>query len=253
MLNPALWQGLRRRCLSHPAHSHYLPLFILFCLSFSSPTARAESSPDPRQVHHLVCASTYEMLLDEAPVALPQLQQLSPKLPANLREQVTQTLSGLQDVHELMGQAPTTESEKLFSHFNQQFLDTLIKLQQTTPLARTPLDDLPERLDYALTLYVLLFQLDGNARPARELPDSYLALDLNLLAENISRDLLEGPWRTNMPAAQQALLEDAQMRWKYVSNQLLRYRHAAPAPLTVRRQVSRASENLRELRTQLGS
>lgn len=253
MLNTALWQGLRSRCLPRSAHSPQLPLLALACLFAWSPPTPAAPDLDPRQVHHLVCASAYELLLDEDSAALPRLQQLSPTLPAALRESVTQTMSELQDAHALMGQEPNAQSEKLFEDFNQQWLTTLIQVQQITPPASAPLDDLPERLDYVLALYVLRFQLDGASRPARELSDSYLALEINQLAEDINRDLLEGSWQASTPDEQRALLDDAQLRWKYVANQLLRYRHAAPAPLNLKRQVSKISDNLRELRTQLGS
>ncbi len=218
------------------------------CLALAAPPAQAESSPDPRQLHHLVCASAYEILLGEDTQAAVRLRQLSAGLPAPLQQSISKTLVELNDTQALVGKDPTADGTERINSLNQQLLATLIQIQSLTPTAQQPLDDLPERLDFALALYVMRFQLNVAARPARELPDSYLSLEVDTLAQGIDHDLVKSDWAAYPAEEQQALLNDAQVRWKYVANQLLRYRFAEPTPMALKRHVSRISSNLRELR-----
>ncbi|MDT4865865.1 hypothetical protein FQZ97_1006930 [compost metagenome] len=108
--------------------------------------------------------------------------------------------------------------------------------------------DLPERLDFALLLYVSWAQI-GSLRPAREQRGSYLGWDVHELAASIEEDLLRDDWLPADRPEQLKLLKDARTRWQYIAR-LLHRASTDPAPLSVSKQIDLIRKSLLQLRRQ---
>lgn len=237
-----------------PPIRHWLALAGLALLLHLAPGA-AGAALSEQELHHLVCTTAVELMLEagqSASRASPQvaalrqrLAQVEPRLQPSL-EQLLQRMDDLYaQLNQQGGLAPPTHVA-----FNNALLDTLSQLQPARdPAAQSPLRNLPERLDYALVLYVSRPQI-GMLRPARELRDSYLGQELPVLTLGIEHDLLRDDWLLSAGAEQTQLLKDARVRWKYIAP-MLKQRGLEPVPLNARTQIGRINQDLRQLRAAL--
>ncbi|MCY1281622.1 hypothetical protein D9M70_304340 [compost metagenome] len=208
-----------------------------------------------QDLHGKVCSAAVQLMLEASESASPgapqvdELRALLPTLDSQLQPAMQRLITSMDSLFAVLRtQQPLSQQQH--EEFNNALLDTLMLLQPSPLTPSSPLVDLPERLDFALVLYVSWPQI-GSLRPALERSDSYLGWAVPRLAESIGQDLLRDDWLPGDKPEQQRLLSDAQTRWKYIAKVL----HSAttdPAPLNVKKQIDRIREDLLQLRRQRG-
>jgi hypothetical protein len=205
----------------------------------------ALAAPPSGVLHHWVCEAAVEAMLQSEPVATAALRQALPELEARQKVAVTTVLAVLPSMRER--EQPL--SAKALETLSTTLTNSLAALQNVpdTQVTRQPLADLPERLDFALLLYVSHSQI-GMLRPARERQGSYLSEDLVQLATEIDRDMAANLLPDNASQEQLQAVADVRQRWGYIAKQLLDYRRQATAPLTAAVQIRRIGDELRQLR-----
>ncbi|MGP5868209.1 hypothetical protein [Pseudomonas aeruginosa] len=182
---------------------------------------------NPTDLHHLVCMSVIETLLQQEHVTEPQLQAAAQEAGDALRGR----LERFHSVLALIGpqiQPGEPLSAAHLATFSVSLVDLLSSLQAVES------DDLPRRLDFLQVLYVARAQI-GSLRPAREQQGNYLSLDIVELAESIDRD---------MQVLAVPGLNDARRRWDYILPQILHYKTRSMAPLNVAVQIQRITAAL---------
>ncbi|MGQ7814531.1 hypothetical protein ACUTAH_02440 [Metapseudomonas furukawaii] len=206
-----------------------------------------------QDLHGMVCAATVQLMLGEsADFRAPQVDELRVVLP-QLNSQLQPAMRRLIDSMDslsitLRNRQPLSQQQH--EVFNNALLDTLGLLRTSPTTSGSPLNDLPERLDFVLVLYVSWAQI-GSLRPAREQRDSYLGWDVPILAASIEQDLLRDDWLPGDRPEQLQLLKDARARWQYIAK-LLHRGTADPAPLSVGKQIELIRKSLLQLRRKGG-
>ncbi|CAD5107456.1 hypothetical protein [Zestomonas carbonaria] len=204
-----------------------------------------------QDLHGMVCSAAVQLMLGEsADLRAPRVNELRAVLP-QLNSQLQSAMQRLTDNMDSLSNALRTGqplSQQQHEAFNNALLDTLTLLRPSPSTPGAPLADLPERLDFALLLYVSWSQI-GSLRPAREQPDSYLGWDVYELAASIEQDLLRDDWLPGDSPEQLQLLRDAQTRWHYIAK-LLHRATADPAPLSVSKQIGLIRKGVLQLRRQ---
>lgn len=225
-----------------------LRLWLAFAGLFTLQLFPVSGSAAP-DLHGMVCSAAVQLMLgDSADFRGPQVGELRSVLP-QLNSPLQSALQRLLDSMEALSNTLHSEqplSQQQHEAFNNALLDTLALLRPPPQAPNTPLADLPERLDYALLLYVSWAQI-GSLRPAREEPDSYLGWDVPELAASIERDMLRDDWLPRDDPEQLNLLKDARTRWLYIAR-LLHRATADPAPLSVSKQIELIRQSLLQLR-----
>lgn len=234
------------------------PIKLRLCLSLASllllqlfPVANSVA----QDLHNKVCTTAVELMLEASEAATPrspqadELRALLPRLDSQLQPTMQRLINSMDTLFTtLRAQQPL--SARQHGDFNNALLDTLTLLQPPPSTPSTPLADLPERLDFALLLYVSWPQI-GRLSPDLTRRDNYLGWLTPDLAKSIERDLLRDDWLPGNTAEQQRLLKDARTRWKYIAK-LLHRPSTDPAPLNVKKQIERIREDLLQLRQQHG-
>lgn len=245
--------------MSNPlSHLTGICLTLLLCLS-SLPAAQA-AEPGDSALQYFACTASIELFMQVGTSSvssdrpeLAKLERLASNLSNELRPLAETLIADLHQAYQQLQQHD--ELPWVFNEgFSQALLALLIKLQlpATAPdPRRSPLHDLPERLDFVTTLYVARAQI-GGLRPAREQGESYLSQDIDRLAQDIDHDLHQANWPTKQQPELNQLLADARLRWKYIAHTLLNYRNTPPAPMAVHQQTKFIANDLRRLRTRLG-
>lgn len=220
-------------------------VLLSLCVSMCALPVSAHAAPPPELLHHWVCEAAVEAMLQSEPVGFAALQKSLPELTTQQRRAVDAVLAVLPSMRE---REPALSAQALEA-LSATLTSSLAALQHLpdTQVKRLPLSNLPERLDFALLLYVSHSQI-GMLRPARERTGSYLGEDLMQLASEIDRDIALNLLPDDASSEQGQALADVRQRWSYISKQLLDYRRQATAPLTVAVQIRRMGDKLRRLR-----
>jgi hypothetical protein len=214
-------------------------------LVFLTTTAVAED------LHAKVCSAAVQIMLGGGEVSgsgsveVGELRAIQPRLAQPLGAAMQRLLSSMDSISTIL-RSQQVPSQLQHEEFNNALMDVFTLLRPDTSNPSTPLADLPERLDFALVLYVSWSQI-GSLRPAREQRDNYLGLGIPELAESIERDLLRDDWFSEGTPDQLQLLRDAQTRWRYIAKLLDRVT-GDPAPLIVGKQIGLIRADLLSLR-----
>ncbi|MFC5695473.1 hypothetical protein ACFPU0_07845 [Pseudomonas sp. GCM10022186] len=229
------------------ASSYFRIAFIALLLVQLFPLTVAAA----QDLHGDICLTAVKVMLEPPGFSSPRLKQLEdlratlPQLDNKLQPPMQRLIRSMDKLlATLHGQSPLSPQDH--DEFNIALLDMLTLVKPGSSAYETPLTDLPERLDFALVLYVSWAEI-GSLRPAREQSDSYLGLDIPYLAESIERDLLRDDWVSLNDEHQRRILEDAQARWRYIAKLLLKV-NTDPAPLSVAKQIGKIRSNLLLLR-----
>ncbi|MDT4804924.1 hypothetical protein FQZ97_377130 [compost metagenome] len=206
-----------------------------------------------QDLHAKVCSAAVQLMVhanEAAGSGIPQIEELralQPQLDGRLRPTMRRLVNSMESVSSALAtQRPLLQQQ--YDEFNNALLDTLALLRPTSSLSNDPLVDLPERLDFALVLYISWSSI-GILRPARERNDGYLGWDVPQLAGSIEQDLMRDDWLQGANPEEQRLLADARSRWKYISK-LLHRATTDPAPWSMKKQIDRIREDLLKLRAQ---
>lgn len=245
------------RTTSHPRHTckarrhrqfrHYLPILLLL---LNAPTT-ASPALAAQQLYSQICYSSISLMLSadeleaqpDSPVE--SLRSLTPQLSAQLTPSVVLLVQSMDTLYSSLQQGKDVPTV-MRQDFYDKLLGTLHQVYALTPAnQQNSPNNLPERLDYVLLLYIGHSQL-GDMQPERTAQGNFLSQDIATLTKDIDRDLLQ--LGTHPGTAQSPLLRDTRSRWNYISRSLIFAKTTSPVPLSVLTHIRRISSNLRLMR-----
>jgi hypothetical protein len=185
----------------------------------------AHAAVSTQKLHQLVCDAVVETVLQQDKGALQELLAITPQIEGELQGNLLTFTSELSKVGKWLRPGEPLSADRLAA-FSTVLNEVLKELQP--PHGNDLLSDLPERLEFLSMQYVARNEI-GSLRPARELQDSYLRMDITELAQSVDQGIQT--LALERPDSRQ--LQDAVQRWNYIRNQFLHYKTLQPSSISV--------------------